>query len=74
VVDVRIAGLGLAFLVMILVVDVGRWNFSDKPFWIIMGSFVGYTSSVWSEWRSRQVPARPALSGMLLAPRSLRPL
>jgi O-antigen ligase len=51
---VRVARLIRAVLVMVLLLDFGRYNFSDKPAWIIFGSFIGYASAVWQNWRALQ--------------------
>jgi O-antigen ligase len=55
---VRVAGLVRAMLIVILVLDLGRYNYGDKPVWIILASFTGYLSAVWQNWRASQ--ASPA--------------
>jgi hypothetical protein len=60
-VAVRVARLVRVFLVVVLALSLGRYNYSDKPFWILMGSFAGYTAMVWRFWRPRvQIPRRAA--------------
>jgi O-antigen ligase len=57
---VSVAGLVRAFLIVVLMLDWGRYNYMDKPFWIVAGSFTGYTTAVWRYWRLRQSPKRTA--------------
>jgi O-antigen ligase len=65
-VAVRTSGLILAFLVIVLLLDFGRWNFSEKDSWIVFGSLIGYSNAVWQQWKAYQagamqvVPAAPA--------------
>jgi len=65
-VAVRTCGLILAFLVIVLLLDFGRWNFSEKDSWIVFGSLIGYSNAVWQQWKAYQagamqvVPAAPA--------------
>ena len=49
----RIARLVRAILVVIVVSDVGRWNYNDKITWVIFASFIGYTNAVWQELSQR---------------------
>jgi O-antigen ligase len=49
----RIARLVRAFLIVIMVSNVGRWNYYDKMTWILFASFIGYTGAVWRELSNR---------------------
>jgi O-antigen ligase len=64
---VNVAGLIRTFLVVSMVLAWGRFNFTDKPFWILMGCFAGYTTAVWRYWR-------PKLSSKQAAPLGPSPL
>jgi O-antigen ligase len=68
-VAVRVARLVRVFLIVVMALNLGRYNYTDKPFWILMGSFAGYTAVVWRYWRPRvqilrrTAPVMPALQG-----------
>jgi O-antigen ligase len=49
--QVAIAGLVRAMLLAVLLMDLGRWNSYNKLAWIVFGSFIGYTNSVWQQFR-----------------------
>lgn len=50
---VRVAGLIRAFLVIVLLLAFGRENTYDKPFWLMLAAFIGYTGAVWHDLRAR---------------------
>jgi O-antigen ligase len=56
---VQVANLTRAVILTILALDLGRWNFSDKMYWIIVGSFIGFTSAAWRDLRHR-IASQPA--------------
>ena len=60
-VAVRTSGLILAFLVIVLLLDFGRWNFSEKDSWIVFGSLIGYSNAVWQQWKTYQAGAMPVV-------------
>ena len=45
--EFRIARLVRAILFVILVSNLGRYNYYEKSTWIVFASFIGYTSAVW---------------------------
>lgn len=47
----QVAGLIRAMLITMAFVSLGLQNYSSKTAWIVLGSFIGYTSAVWREWR-----------------------
>ncbi len=49
----RIARLVRTILIVIMVSNLGRWNYYDKMTWIIFASFIGYTNAVWKELSER---------------------
>ncbi len=51
---VRIANLIRAMLVVVMLLNLGRWNYDSKHTWIIFGVFIGYTLPVWEELRARR--------------------
>ncbi|MCX5672492.1 MAG: O-antigen ligase family protein [Planctomycetota bacterium] len=59
-VAVRVAGLARALLIVVMILNLGRYNYTDKPAWIVFGSLIGYTSAVWQSWRAQQASAAPA--------------
>jgi len=65
---VKVAGLVRAMLIVILVLDLGRYNYGDKPAWIILASFTGYLSAVWQNWRASQATAVAAAGPHVPAP------
>lgn len=54
----RIARLVRAFLIVIMVSNLGRWNYYDKITWVVFASFIGYTNAVWQELSYRLNSAR----------------
>ncbi|MCX5685061.1 MAG: O-antigen ligase family protein [Planctomycetota bacterium] len=58
-----------AFLVIVLLLNLGRWNFDSKAFWIIFGSLAGYSNVVWKSLRPQAgAPAAHAPPGLEEAP------
>lgn len=51
----RIGGFVRAFLLVIMALNFGRWNYRDKEAWLIFGSLIGYTHAVWLDLRSRML-------------------
>ena len=50
---VHVANLTRAVILTILALDFGRWNYVDKTYWIILGSFIGFTYASWRDLRQR---------------------
>ena len=53
---IRTAKLLRALLVVVMLMNFGRWNFTSKPAWIVFGSFIGYTHAVWRDIQYRMSP------------------
>jgi O-antigen ligase len=51
--EVRVAQLIRAMLVVVMLLNFGRWNYCIKTAWLIFGSAIGYTNSVWQRIRSQ---------------------
>ena len=49
----RIARLVHALLIVIMISNIGRWNYYDKISWVLFASFIGYTNAVWQDLSSR---------------------
>ena len=69
---VRVAGLARALLIVVMILNLGRYNYMDKPAWIVFGSLIGYTSAVWQSWRAQQASAAPAAPAPAAWPTPLR--
>ena len=69
---VRVAGLARALLIVVMILSLGRYNYMDKPAWIVFGSLIGYTSAVWQSWRAQQASAAPAAPAPAAWPTPLR--
>ena len=65
----QVGGLTRALVLTVLVTDLGRWNYSDKPAWIILGSFIGFTYASWRSLRQRAAP-QPTEAGASGVPAS----
>ncbi len=44
---VDLANLVRAFMLTVIVLSLGRWNYNDKALWALLGTFIGYTSVLW---------------------------
>jgi len=71
-VAVRVAGLTRALLVAVFILNFGRYNYKDKPTWIVLASLIGYTSVVWQNWRDAQAAVGPAAPAVGSPPMSVR--
>jgi O-antigen ligase len=69
---VRVAGLARALLIVVMILNLGRYNYMDKPAWIVFGSLIGYTSAVRQSWRAQQASAAPAAPAPAAWPTPLR--
>jgi len=71
-VTAKIVGLIRALLLVILITNFARWNYSSKYTWVILASFIGYTASLESRLRAQagevwKVSGEPSL---LVKPRT----
>jgi O-antigen ligase len=56
---VRIAQLFQATLIVMVLEGLGRYNYSSKEYWVVMGSFIGYTHAVWQDIKARGLNLLP---------------
>ena len=67
---VQVANLTRAAVLMVLLTDLGRWNYNDKSAWIILGSLIGFTNAAWHEHLAlKAAPAGEDSAAAVLSPR-----
>jgi len=55
----KIAQLMRATLIVMVLVALGRYNYNSKEYWVVMGSFIGYTHAVWLDIKARGLNLLP---------------
>jgi len=67
---VQVANLTRAAVLMVLLTDLGRWNYYEKSAWIILGSLIGFTNAAWREHLAHKAaPAGEDSAAAVLSPR-----